>query len=217
MIRERVKKLLNSIPQDVVVVAAVKKRSVKEVQLAYEAGLRIFGHNYVQEAQDMIGQLGFRAEWHMIGHLQRNKVNAALQLFEVIETVDSPRLAVEIERRAAQMGKEARVLVEINSGCEENKSGVFPENVDALIHAMQEMAHVRVEGLMTMGPLLGDPELARPYYVETRKIYERLKDLPAKNIQMRYLSMGMSNSYQVAIEEGANMIRIGTLIFGERN
>ncbi|HEY59222.1 MAG TPA: YggS family pyridoxal phosphate-dependent enzyme [Anaerolineae bacterium] len=217
MIEKAVEQLLKDIPEYVTVVAAAKTRTVAEVEAAFRAGIRHFGHNYVQEAQAMISQVNFKANWHMIGHLQRNKVNAALHLFNLIETVDSIRLVKEIEKRAAQQEKTIPVLIEINSGREENKSGVLPEQVDELVQAVSAFEHLHLEGLMTMGPRFGDPEESRPYFIETRRIFERLENLNLPNVQMRYLSMGMSNSYRVAIDEGANVIRVGTLIFGSRD
>jgi pyridoxal phosphate enzyme (YggS family) len=217
MIEKAVEQLLRDIPEYVTVVAAAKTRTVAEVEAAFRAGIRNFGHNYVQEAQAMISQVDFKANWHMIGHLQRNKVNAALHLFNLIETVDSIRLAKEIEKRAVQQEKTMPVLIEINSGREENKSGVLPEQVDELVQAVSAFEHLHLEGLMTMGPRFGDPEKSRPYFIETRRIFKRLKNLKLPNVQMRYLSMGMSNSFRVAIDEGANVIRVGTLIFGSRD
>jgi hypothetical protein len=152
----------------------------------------------------------------MIGHLQRNKAKLAVQHFDMIQTVDSWRLAQTLDRRCASAEKIMPVLVEINSGCESNKTGVLPGDVDELVERMVELEHIRIEGLMTMGPRFGNPEDSRPYFQATRRAFERLalKDWP--NIYMRYLSMGMSNSYRIAIEEGANIVRIGTKLFGER-
>jgi len=164
----------------------------------------------------MIAVLGGPATWHMIGHLQRNKVRKAIRLFDLIETLDSLHLAQEIDRRCAVMGKVMPVLVEVNSGRETSKSGVFPEDLEKLVRGLQAYEHIRVEGLMTMGPRFGDPELARPFFRATREAFEHLSRLDLPNVSMQTLSMGMSNSYQIAIEEGANLVRIGTLLFGER-
>jgi pyridoxal phosphate enzyme (YggS family) len=180
------------------------------------------GHNYVQEAQVMIPALDHErihvadVTWHMIGHLQRNKAKQAVQLFDVIETVDSWRLAAALERRCAAIGRVMPVLVEINSGREPAKTGLLPQDVDDFVCRLSDLQHLRVQGLMTMGPRFGDPERARPYFRATRAAFERLSagDLP--NVAMRYLSMGMSNTYQIAISEGANVVRIGTRIFGPR-
>ncbi len=213
-IAEAVKRILETIPPGVTLVAAAKGRTVEEVEAALQAGVTHVGHNYVQEAQPIIQVLGDRATWHMIGHLQRNKAKLAARVFDMIETVDSLRLAQAIERHCMLLGVTMSVLVEINSGREPSKTGVFPEEVDDLVAAIADMEHVRVMGLMTMGPRFGDPEDARPYFQQTRETFERILSMNLANVTMRYLSMGMTNSYQVAIEEGANIVRIGTKIFG---
>ncbi len=212
----RVSHILETLPSHVILVAAAKSRTPEEVEAAIRAGVTFVGHNYVQEAERMIGVIGHQARWHMIGHLQRNKVKKAVQLFDMIETVDSWRLAMTIDRRCATTGKVMPVLVEINSGREARKTGVLLEDVDELVQRLSELRHIRVHGLMTMGPRFGDPEEARPYFQATRVAFERLSNGNLPTITMRYLSMGMSNSYRVAIEEGANVIRIGTTIFGNR-
>jgi len=214
-VRENIERLLVEIPPSVTIVAACKTRTVMEVNGAFEAGLRHFGHNYVQEAQAMISQLNFKAEWHLIGHLQRNKAEEAAQLFNHIDSIDSIRLAQELEKHCSQQGKIIPVLIEVNSGREENKSGTLPENVEELAASISHQPHLRLEGLLTMGPRSGDPQESRPYFVETRRLFERMASQNLANTSMRYLSMGMSNSYQIAIQEGANMIRLGTAIFGE--
>jgi pyridoxal phosphate enzyme (YggS family) len=150
----------------------------------------------------------------MIGHLQRNKVLEAIHLFDMIDTLDSVRLAQAINKRCAARDKIMPVLIEVNSGREPSKTGVTPEKVVDLAAAVTGMEHLRLEGLMTMGPRFGNPEDARPYFQATRKVFERLADSDLAGVAMRYLSMGMSNSYQVAIEEGANLVRIGTALFG---
>ena len=155
-------------------------------------------------------------EKHMIGHLQRNKAKLAAQHFNMIETIDSWRLAQVLDRYCADVGKTMPVLVEINSGREANKTGVMPEDIDELVQRMSALEHIHVEGLMTMGPRFGNPEDSRPYFKTTREAFERLAAMNWSNVTMRYLSMGMSNSYRIAIEEGANIIRIGTILFGER-
>ena len=209
-----VKRVLETVPPDVIVVAAAKGRTPAEVEAAIQAGITHVGHNYVQEARSMIPALGDSVTWHMIGHLQRNKVKKAMPLFDLVETVDSWRLAEALDRRCAVVGKVMPVLVEINSGREASKTGVLPEDVDDLVQRLSELQHIRVQGLMTMGPRFGDPEQARPYFQATRAAFERLSAWDLPNVTMRYLSMGMSNSYQVAIEEGANVVRIGTKVFG---
>jgi len=215
-IMEAVERLLKTIPPDVTLVAAAKGRSIEEVKAAIQAGVEHVGHNYVQEAKPIIEALGDRANWHMIGHLQRNKAAAAVRLFDMIETVDSVKLAEAIDLRCARLGKTIPVLVEVNSGRERTKTGVLPEELDDLVIGITKMKHIRLMGLMTMGPRFGDPEDARPFFKATREAFERLSALRLPNVSLRYLSMGMTNSYQVAIEEGANLLRIGTKIFGPR-
>jgi len=215
-IRENSQKLLKALPAGVELVAAAKTRTAEEVLAAVEAGIKIVGQNYVQEAEAIYPTIGNRAKWHLIGHLQKNKVKKAVKLFDMIETVDSVELATEIDKRCARMDKVMPVLVEINSGREKQKSGVLPEKAEALVKKISSLPNIKVMGLMTMGPRFGNPEDSRPYFVTTRKIFERIKALAIPNVEMKYLSMGMTNSYPVALEEGANLVRIGTLIFGER-
>lgn len=215
-IAESVRRIMESLPPEVTLVAAVKGRSVAEVRAAIEAGVIHVGHNYIQEAELMVDLMRDNAKWHMIGHLQRNKAKKAVLLFDMIETVDSWRLVMELDKRCARMAKTMPVLIEVNSGREASKTGVMPEDVEGLVWHMRELEHLSVQGLMTMGPRFGDPEHARPFFQETRKAFDRLARMDLPHVSMRYLSMGMTNSYRVAIEEGANMVRIGTKIFGQR-
>lgn len=216
MIRDNVKRILEELPEGVQLVAAAKTRSPQEILEAVDAGVQIVGENYVQEAQESFQVVGQRAQWHFIGHLQTNKVKKAVEIFDVIETVDSLKLAKEIDKRCAQSGKIMSVLIEINSGKEPQKSGVFPERAVELIEEISQLQHIKVKGLMTMGPFFGDPENARPYFVVTRELFDRMRRLELAGVDMTFLSMGMTNSYKVAIEEGANIVRIGTKIFGDR-
>ena len=218
-IAANLKRILETLPPSVILVAAAKARTAKEVEEALQAGVTYVGHNYVQEAERMIPliqDLQLKVRWHMIGHLQKNKVKKAVRLFDMIETLDSWPLAELIDRRCAAIGKTMPVLVEINIGREASKTGVLPEEVDDLVRRVSDLQHIRVQGLMTMGPRFGDPEDARPYFRATKEAFDRLAKANLPNVEMRYLSMGMSNSYQVAIEEGANMVRLGTVLFGER-
>jgi pyridoxal phosphate enzyme (YggS family) len=216
MIKEKVKKILDELPEGVELVAAAKTRTPDEIKQAVEAGVKIIGENYVQEAQEAFNAVGYRARWHFIGHLQRNKVKDAVKIFDMTETVDSWRLAQEIDKRVSGENKVMPVLIEVNSGREEQKFGVLPEDVEILARKIAVLPHLRLQGLMTMGPMVGDPENARPYFVETRRVFESLKKLSIPGVEMKYLSMGMTNSYKIAIEEGANIVRIGTRIFGPR-
>ena len=217
MIGQNVNQILSELAEGVQLVAAAKTRQPEEIFQAVEAGAKIIGENYVQEAEKAYGVVGNRAKWHFIGHLQKNKVKKAVRIFDMIETVDSVEIAREIDKRCAQIDKIMPVLIEVNSGRESQKSGVLPENVEQLIEEISALPNIEVMGLMTMGPRVGNPEDSRPYFVETRKIFERMKKLNLPNVEMKYLSMGMTNSYKVAIEEGANMVRLGSKIFGERD
>ena len=208
--------ILDTIPSNITVVAAAKGRTLPEVEAVIQSGFTHIGHNYVQEAQLMMPALEGKAICHMIGHLQRNKTKKAVQLFDVIETVDSLQLAQAIDRRCAAIGKVMPILIEINSGEEPNKAGVLPKSMDDLVSGLADLKNISIQGLMTMGPRFGDPENARPFFWATRQAFERLSKWNLPHIDMRYLSMGMSNSYLVAIEEGANIVRIGTKIFGSR-
>jgi pyridoxal phosphate enzyme (YggS family) len=216
MIADNVRSILAELPPGVELVAAAKTRTAAEILEAVEAGVKIIGENYVQEGADAFRAVGHRARWHFIGHLQRNKVKKAVEVFDLIETVDSVDLAREIGKRSAAIGKTMPVLIEVNSGREPQKFGVPPEDVEKLAREISALADVTVAGLMTMGPFEGNPEDSRPYFKETKKIWEALRALSIPGVKMRHLSMGMTNSYRVAIGEGANMVRIGTAIFGPR-
>jgi pyridoxal phosphate enzyme (YggS family) len=216
MIKEQVKKILDELPEGVMLVGAAKTRTPEEILEAIESGLQIVGENYVQEAERAFELIGHKAKWHMIGHLQSNKAKKAVSVFDMIETVDSMKLASAIDKACGKIGKTMPVLVEINSGEEDQKAGVLPEDAIPLIQEMSALANIKVMGLMTMGPFAGDPEDSRPYFQKTRAIFEKLKAMNLPNVEMKYLSMGMSNSYKVALEEGANVVRIGTKLFGER-
>ncbi len=215
-IAENVREILENLPPGVRLLAATKSRSVEEILEAIEAGVDLIGENYVQEAAQKYGGIGKRVEWHFIGHLQKNKVKKALQIFDVIETVDSVELAREIEKRAEQMGKVAFVMIEINSGKEPQKAGVMPECALELADELYSMENLQLIGVMTMGPAVDDPEKIRPYFRLTKEIFDELRYIYGDG-QIRYLSMGMSDTWHIAVEEGANIVRIGTGIFGPRS
>jgi len=217
MIEENVKKILEELPSGVELVAASKTRTPEEILQAIQAGIKIIGQNYVQEAQKAYSIIGKQAKWHFIGHLQRNKVKKAVEIFDMIETVDSIALASEIDKRCRRLDKIMPILIEINSGREQQKYGIFPEDTEGLINKISILKNIKIKGIMTMGPRFGNPEDARPYFVETKKVFDKIRTLNIPSVEMRYLSMGMTNSYRVAIEEGANLVRIGSKIFGARN
>jgi pyridoxal phosphate enzyme (YggS family) len=216
-IGENVQRILSELPDGVELVAAAKTRSAEEVLEAIQAGVKNIGENYVQEAEKVCAIVGNKVSWHFIGHLQKNKVKKAVCLCDMIETVDSVEMAKEIDKRCSQIGKTMPVLIEVNSGREEQKSGVLPEDTERLVREISELQNIKMMGLMTMGPLSGDPEDARPYFVETKKIFDQVRKLDLPKVEMKYLSMGMTNSYKIALEEGANIVRIGTAIFGKRD
>ena len=183
---------------------------------AIEAGIDIIGENYVQEARRKIELMGKSAEWHFIGHLQTNKAKYAVRLFDLIHSVNRMSLAEELNRRAAAAGVVCRVLIEVNLGGEESKSGALPEEAPGLIRAVAQMANLSIQGLMTMAPWYDDPERARPCFAGLRAIRDRIAAEKIPNVAMRELSMGMTDDFEVAVEEGSTIVRIGRAIFGER-
>jgi len=216
VIRENIRSVLKGLPPHVILVAAAKSRTPGEVLEAVEAGVPVVGENYVQEAAAAQAVVGRGVKWHFIGHLQTNKVKKAVEVFDLIETVDSLKLGREINKHSGGLGKTMPILIEINSGREPQKSGILPEDAEALVRELSRLPNLKVEGLMTMGPETGDPEESRPYFRLTREIFDRFRGLSIRGVAMTWLSMGMSHSYRVAIEEGANMVRLGTLLFGPR-
>lgn len=224
-IAENYTRLREEIPDHVTIVMAVKKRSAEEIAEAIDAGATEIGENYVQEAEQIRGRLADKAgaaRRHMIGRLQTNKINKATGVSDVVQAVDSMSKAVALDRRVERAQRKALpVFIEINIGSEFAKAGIRPDQYESfepymerLVTEMSKLHHVRIEGLMTMGPRFGDPEESRPYFRRTRRLFEKLADLDLPSVDMHYLSMGMTNSYKVAIEEGSNMIRIGSGIFG---
>lgn len=216
-IEDRVSEALDRLPPGVELLAAAKTRSPDEIGRALGAGVRHVGMNYVQEAASAIDALGrVAAEWHMIGHLQRNKAADAVRLFDRIQSVDSLRLARRIDREATRAGRRMPVLVEINSAEEPQKSGILPKDILAFLEAAGSLPGLQVEGLMTMGPLVESPEDIRPYFRLTKALFDEAASRAIDGVSMRTLSMGMSDSWLVAIEEGATMVRLGTALFGPR-
>jgi len=221
MIKEKVKELFSRIPSYVEVVVAAKKRSPQDIKEAIEAGIEIIGENYVQEAERKKVALAFldkKISWHLIGHLQKNKVKKAVKIFDLIQTLDSTELAELIDRECKKLNKVMPVMIEINIASEPQKSGVLPEDIVKFIDKFlkEDFKYIKLTGLMTMGPFLKDREKLRPYFRKTKEIFEEIKNKYKELEELKYLSMGMSDSFSVAIEEGANMIRIGRFIFGAR-
>jgi len=204
-------------PETLTLILASKTVPAERLREAVEAGGRHVGENYVQEARAKRAALAdLPAQWHMIGHLQRNKAKDAIGLFDVIQSLDNLRLAQELSRRAQQAERVVRALVEVNIGLEDTKFGVLPQDLLFLLEEVCRLPNLVVEGLMTLGPLVSEPEQARPAFVTLRQLGERVSQASLPNVVMRHLSMGMSSDFEVAIEEGATMVRVGTAIFGPR-
>ena len=196
--------------------AATKSQSVEAIRSAIAAGVTLVGENYAQEARDKKQVISQPVEWHMIGHLQRNKVKAAIEIFDLIESLDSPALASELDKEGRKKGKKVRAFVEVNLSAEESKSGVAANEVEGLLTAVSDLAHLSIEGLMTVPPFREDPEEVRPYFRKLRELQAKLCDQAIPRVHLRELSMGMTHDYAVAIEEGATIVRIGTALFGPR-
>jgi len=203
-------------PESVVLVAAAKGIEAERVEEAIACGVSIVGENRVQEALTKFSKVSLKADWHMIGHLQTNKVKKALDIFSTIQSVDSLRLAREISRRAEQLGKETEVLIEVNTSGEPTKFGVEPENLIEVLGEAMSIPHLKIVGLMTIGVFSSDPERVQPCFRVLRELKMRCIDQFKETARMKLLSMGMSNDFETAIEEGSNMVRIGTAIFGPR-
>ncbi len=214
---ERACKKANRSPDSVKLVAVSKTKPNEILYEAYDTGIREFGENYVQELCDKIETMPPDINWHMIGHLQRNKVKYIVGRVAMIHSVDSLRLAEEISKEAVKKGCVVDILVEVNVAEEDSKFGIKVENAPAVIEEMSKLPGIKVKGLMTSAPYVTEPEDNRIFFEKLRKLSVDIKDKNIDNINMDELSMGMTNDYTVAVEEGATIIRVGTAIFGERN
>jgi pyridoxal phosphate enzyme (YggS family) len=203
-------------PKDIKLLAAAKAQSIDSVRAAVAAGVSLIGENYVQEGQEKKAQITQFVEWHMIGHLQRNKAKAAVEIFDLIESLDSVALARELEKQGKRIGKKIRALVEVNLAGEESKSGIAKADLASLLEAIATLDHVAVEGLMTVPLFREDPEEIRPYFRELRELKMKFNAQRIPNVNLTELSMGMTHDYPVAVEEGATIVRIGTALFGPR-
>lgn len=203
--------------KDITLIAVSKTKPVEMLQEAYDLGNRVFGENKVQEIVDKYDMLPEDISWHMIGHLQRNKVKYIIDKVTLIHSVDSLRLAEAIEKEAAKKGIIADILIEVNVAKEDTKFGVMPEDAAELISQISNLSHIRVKGLMTIAPFVDDPEENRIYFQRLRNLAVDIGENKSDNVTMSVLSMGMTNDYEIAIEEGATMIRVGTGLFGARN
>ena len=217
IINEKIKKAAlkaNRNPQEIKLVAVTKTATIEQIKEAISAGVKIIGENKVQEAKEKYQILSADIEWHLVGHLQTNKVKYAIEIFDLIHSVDSIKLAKEIDRRSQQFGMITNVLVEVNISGEETKYGIKPEEVEPFIKEISEFSRIKIRGLMTIAPIAEDKEEVRPYFRKLRELSKEIKSKNIKNVKMDYLSMGMTEDFEVAIEEGANMIRVGRGIFG---
>jgi PLP dependent protein len=202
-------------PREIKLLAAAKSQSTELVQAAIAAGVRLIGENYVQEAESKRQVISDTVEWHMIGHLQRNKVKAALNTFELIQSLDSMALALELDKEGRRNGKTVRTLIEVNLGDEASKSGIGQDEVAELLKRVGDLSHVRVEGFMAVPPFKEKPEEIRPYFRALKDLQVELQRL-VPNVSLNQLSMGMTHDYPIAVEEGATIVRIGTALFGPR-
>jgi PLP dependent protein len=197
-------------------VGATKTVRVERIRQAVAAGLSILGENYLQEAREKIAALDLAVSWHFIGHLQSNKAAAAVKLFDLIHSVDRPALAQALNGAAAKINRVQDILLEVNLAQESTKSGVKPEDLEDLLRTCAALPYLRVRGLMTMPPWFADAEMVRPYFQALRRARDHLQSLNLPGVELAELSMGMSDDFEVAIEEGATLVRIGTALFGAR-
>jgi pyridoxal phosphate enzyme (YggS family) len=215
-VMERIEKAAQRSGRDlseIKLVAVSKTVESARVKEAIEAGVSILGENYVQEAKKKIEEIGRPVAWHFIGHLQSNKAKYAVQLFDMLHSLDSIPLAEELNRRAEQIGRVLKVMIEVNISGEAAKFGTDEERIFTLAKRILQLKYLSLEGLMTMPPYFDSPEMSRPYYIKLRELKERLG---REGIPIKELSMGMSNDFEIAIEEGATYVRVGTAIFGQR-
>jgi PLP dependent protein len=215
-VTEKIEKAARKIgrdPNEIKLVAVSKTVEAARIKEAIEAGVSILGENYVQEAQKKIKEIGKPVSWHFIGHLQSNKAKYAIRLFDMIHSIDSLPLAEELDRRADQADRLIKVMIEVNLSKEATKFGTDEEMLLNLAKRIQNLKHLSLIGFMTMPPYFDSPELSRPYYIALRELKERVIK---EGVPVEELSMGMSNDFEIAIEEGATYVRVGTAIFGPR-
>ena len=220
-IKERIKKAAVDCgrdPESVRLVVASKTIPEDTIREAIKAGVKILGESYIQEAGDKINILSsYPVSWHFIGHLQSNKAKYAIKLFDMIHTVDSLKLAKELNKQAKKINKIQKILIQVNISMESTKSGIYEEDAQKLIKEISLLENLSIKGLMTMPPYFNNPEEAIPYFSALRNLRDKIRNEAIKNVNMQELSMGMTGDFEVAIKEGATLVRIGTAIFGERN
>ena len=215
-IKESIQKRHNIISQDVLLVAVTKNHDVEAMREAIDAGAAVIGENRVQEASQKYAVLDRNVTWHLIGHLQTNKVKHAVKIFDMIESVDSIKLAEAINKEAAKLGKVQKILVQVNLVKEASKTGVYLGDLPELLTAIDGMDNLKLMGLMFIAPIAENPEDVRPMFNQMYNLFIKVQKMPLAHADIKYLSMGMTHDYQIAIEEGANIVRVGTAIFGPR-
>jgi hypothetical protein len=203
-------------PSAVRLMGVTKTVDDERIMESIRAGIDIIGENYVQEAKRKIEKMGRSLPWHLIGHLQTNKAKYAVKLFDMVHSVDRISLAQELSRRAGLINTEVKILIEVNVSGEDSKSGVAPEQAIALVREVAQFPNLNIKGLMTMAPWFDDQEQARPYFRRLRELKDAIAEGDIPGVEMNELSMGMSGDFEVAVEEGATIVRIGTKIFGAR-
>jgi pyridoxal phosphate enzyme (YggS family) len=220
LVEEKIQKACDNCKRsrsEVTLIAVSKTKPISMIEEAMEMGVRVFGENKVQELTDKYETLPKDIQWHFIGHLQRNKVKYMIDKVSCIHSVDSFRLAETIDKEAQKKNVTVDILIEVNAAKEESKFGVYPEDTLALVESISKLSNISIKGLMTIAPFVANPEDNRIHFKNLRQLYIDIKNKNLDNVNMCILSMGMSNDYQVAIEEGATMVRVGTSIFGDRN
>jgi pyridoxal phosphate enzyme (YggS family) len=219
MVKDNIAKIKERIPGHITIVAVSKNRTPEEIKEAVEAGITDIGENKVQEAISKIYELrvtGYelrKIKWHMVGHLQTNKAKEAVKIFDLIQSVDSLRLAQEIDKQAAKINKIQDILIEVKTSPEATKSGLKPDEAIEVIEKIAQLKNLRVKGLMTIALVVDNPEKARPCFRMLRELRDKINRLGTMNHELRTLSMGMTDDFKVAIEEGADMVRLGRAIF----
>lgn len=219
-VEEKMKKACTEAGRDreeVTLIAVSKTKPVSVLKEAYDLGVRVFGENKAQELAEKYDALPKDIHWHMIGHLQRNKIKYIIDKVDLIHSVDSIRLAEAIEKEAAKRNITTNILIEVNVAGEESKFGLAPEEVGSFVESVAQFPHIQVKGLMTIAPFVEDPEENRSIFACLKKLSVDIAKKNVDNVNVSILSMGMTNDYQTAIEEGATMVRVGTGIFGERD
>ena len=215
-IQEAVLRRPKSIEDEVKLVAVTKNHDVEAMREAIDAGATDIGENRIQEAQQKFKTLDRKVTWHLIGHLQTNKAKHAVEMFSLIHSVDTPHLAKAIDKEAGKIDKLQDILVQVNLAREESKSGVYIEDLRPMLELCDALPHIHLCGLMCIAPNYDDVEKCRPLFRKMREIFEEAKEIPFKTSDIKYLSMGMTHDYVIAVEEGANIVRVGTAIFGPR-